>query len=255
MAGQLDERVRTIRRQQDENDAIVSSMEEGVLAVNHASTIINLNEACAQMLGVTAEQARGRFVHEVVRKRELLRFIENAVAADSPIDGDLQVLGRPDRWFRGHGIALHDTERRKIGALIVLHDVTRLRHLENVRRDFVANVSHELKTPITSIKGFVETLLDESLEDKENSLRFLNIVLRQANRLNAIIEDLLSLSRVERGRRANDPPGECRRCRGLALGGGDVREKGRRQRTSALSCAVPKNCEARSMLRSWSRRS
>ena len=199
MARQLDERIRTIRRQQNENEAIVSSMEEGVLAVDCASTVINLNEACARMLGVGAEEARGRIVHEVVRKRELLQFIENAVSAESPIDGDLQVLGRPDRWFRAHGIALHDAERRKIGALIVLHDVTRLRHLENVRRDFVANVSHELKTPITLIKGFVETLLEDSIDDKESARRFLNIVLRQANRLNAIIEDLLSLSRIERG--------------------------------------------------------
>jgi two-component system phosphate regulon sensor histidine kinase PhoR len=94
---------------------------------------------------------------------------------------------------------LHDGQLRKIGALIVLHDVTRLRHLEKIRRDFVANVSHELKTPITSIKGFVETLLHEQLEDKDNSLRFLGIILRQVNRLDAIIGDLLMLSRLERG--------------------------------------------------------
>ena len=94
---------------------------------------------------------------------------------------------------------LHDGQQRKIGALIVLHDVTRLRHLEKIRRDFVANVSHELKTPITSIKGFVETLLHEQLEDKDNSLRFLGIILRQVNRLDAIIGDLLMLSRLERG--------------------------------------------------------
>ena len=83
--------------------------------------------------------------------------------------------------------------------LIVLHDVTRLRHLEEVRRDFVANVSHELRTPITSIKGFVETLLDGALEDKDNALRFLQIMLRQVNRLDAIIGDLLALSRIEKG--------------------------------------------------------
>ena len=199
MAQQLEERIGTIRRQQNEQEAIVSSMEEGVLAVDAASTVINLNEACAQMLGVTAEAACGRLVHEVIRKREMLQFIESAVSADHPIDEDLQVLGRPDRWFRAHGIALHDAERQKIGAVIILHDVSRLRHLENVRRDFVANVSHELKTPITSIKGFVETLLEESLDDKGNALRFLGIVLRQANRLDAIIEDLLTLSRIERG--------------------------------------------------------
>lgn len=199
MASQLEERLRTIRRQENEQEAIVSSMEEGVLAVDASSRIINLNEACAKMLGVRAEAARGRLVHEVLRKREMLEFIQRAVVADQPIDEDLKVLGRPDCWFRVHGIALHDAERQRVGALIILHDVTRVRQLENVRRDFVANVSHELKTPITSIKGFVETLLDESLGDRENAERFLKIVLRQANRLDAIIEDLLCLSRIERG--------------------------------------------------------
>ena len=83
--------------------------------------------------------------------------------------------------------------------LVVLHDNTRLRHLEEVRRDFVANVSHELRTPITSIKGFIETLVDGAFEDKENAHRFLQIMLRQVNRLDAIICDLLMLSRIERG--------------------------------------------------------
>ena len=97
-----------------------------------------------------------------------------------------------------HGVCTTPTHQ-KIGALIVLHDVTRLRRLENVRRDFVANVSHELKTPITSIKGFVETLIDGALDDRENAARFLEIVSRQVNRLDAIIEDLLTLSRLEKG--------------------------------------------------------
>jgi two-component system phosphate regulon sensor histidine kinase PhoR len=98
-----------------------------------------------------------------------------------------------------HGTALSDSQRGKIGVLIVLHDVTRLRHLEEVRCDFVANVSHELRTPITSIKGFIETLLDGALEDKDNAGRFLQIMLRQVNRLDAIISDLLALSRIEKG--------------------------------------------------------
>jgi two-component system phosphate regulon sensor histidine kinase PhoR len=104
-----------------------------------------------------------------------------------------------DRWLHVHGTTLHDGEHQRIGALVVLHDTTRLRRLENVRRDFVANVSHELRTPVTSIKGFVETLLDGAMDDPESTRRFLRIILRQANRLNAIIEDLLTLSRIERG--------------------------------------------------------
>ena len=90
--------------------------------------------------------------------------------------------------------------------MIVLNDVTDLKRLENVRRDFVANVSHELKTPVASIKGFVETLLDGAAEDPEDRRRFLDIIARQADRLEAIIEDLLALSRIEQSEEAGTLP-------------------------------------------------
>jgi two-component system phosphate regulon sensor histidine kinase PhoR len=78
-----------------------------------------------------------------------------------------------------------------------MNDVTRLKKLENIRRDFVANVSHELKTPITSIKGYAETIIDGGMEDREQDKEFLNVIVRQADRLHAIVDDLLSLSRIE----------------------------------------------------------
>ncbi|HET6881209.1 MAG TPA: ATP-binding protein, partial [Pirellulales bacterium] len=99
---------------------------------------------------------------------------------------------------QANGTALRDPYGRPIGAVIVLNDVSRLRQLENLRRDFAANVSHELRTPITSIKGFVETLLDGAMANPPDAERFLNIIGRQADRLNTIIEDLLSLSRIEK---------------------------------------------------------
>jgi two-component system phosphate regulon sensor histidine kinase PhoR len=95
------------------------------------------------------------------------------------------------------GTALRDSEQTPLGAVIVLNDVTRLKRLETMRRDFVANVSHELKTPITSIKGFVETLISGAMDKPEDNKRFLGIVASQADRLNAIIDDLLSLSQLE----------------------------------------------------------
>lgn len=199
MAAELDQRLETIVRQDNEHQAVLASMIEGVLAVDPDGAILSLNEACAQMLGVAAQQARGRLVHEAFRHAGLLAFVEEALASPEPVEQDLEATGPEKHWLHAHGTVLHDGQQRKIGALIVLHDVTRLRHLEKIRRDFVANVSHELKTPITSIKGFVETLLHEQLEDKDNSLRFLGIILRQVNRLDAIIGDLLMLSRLERG--------------------------------------------------------
>lgn len=200
MAIGLDERIQSILRQRNEQEAVLTSMVEGVLAVDINGTVINFNQAFAELLDIDVDKVRGRTVHEVIRKTDLLKFVEATLVASGPIEGDIQLIGaEEDRFLSAHGTALHDTEGRSIGALVVLHDVTQIRTLENVRRDFVANVSHELRTPITSIKGFVETLLDGALEDTENARRFLTIILRQADRLNAIISDLLSLSRIERG--------------------------------------------------------
>jgi two-component system phosphate regulon sensor histidine kinase PhoR len=198
MAAQLDERIQRILRQQSEHQAVLSSMEEGVMAVDRAGTVLSVNDPCAELLGVDPERLRGRSVYEVLRKPDLLKFIENAQASPKSLDGDLRFFSPKERWLHAHATALHDTRGQKIGVLVVLHDVTRLRRLENVRRDFVANVSHELRTPITSIKGFVETLLEDGFEDRAAAQRFLGIVLRQVNRLEMIINDLLLLSRVER---------------------------------------------------------
>jgi two-component system phosphate regulon sensor histidine kinase PhoR len=178
---------------------MLSSMEEGVLAIDNEGAILSLNNAFAALLGAEPATLQGRSIYEVVRKADLLRFIESALAGASPVEGEIQIRGAQDRWVSAHGTALHDSQRGKIGVLIVLHDVTRLRHLEEVRRDFVANVSHELRTPITSIKGFIETLLEGAMEDKDNAGRFLRIMLRQVNRLDAILGDLLALSRIEKG--------------------------------------------------------
>ena len=199
LARRLEGRLGAILTQQHEQEAMLTSMEEGVLAVDGKGTILNLNETCARLLGLDIERLRGRLFHEAVRKPDLMMVVEAALAGQSSVERDVRVMGPDDRWLHAHGSTLYDGERRKIGALLVLHDVTRLRRLENVRRDFVANVSHELRTPITSIKGFVETLLDGALDDRETADRFLRIVSRQVNRLNSIIEDLLALSRIEKG--------------------------------------------------------
>ncbi|MEJ2333354.1 MAG: histidine kinase dimerization/phospho-acceptor domain-containing protein, partial [Desulfobulbaceae bacterium] len=102
-----------------------------------------------------------------------------------------------ERMLQIHGAQLAGAQKNKIGALVVINDVTRLLRLENLRRDFVANVSHELRTPITSIKGYVETLLDEEGEYSQHVHDFLEIISKQTNRLHAIVEDLLTLAKIE----------------------------------------------------------
>jgi len=198
MAEQLDQRIRTVIRQRQEQEAVLASMVEGVMAVDRRERLITLNQAGARLLGVDPETARERPIPELVRHPDLQNFVTRALASSRQVDGEiiLRDNGR-DRLLQVRGTPLRDLQGQAFGALIVLNDVTRLRRLEQARRDFVANVSHELKTPITSIKGFVETLLDGAMQEPDNALSFLQIIAKHADRLNEIIDDLLSLSRIE----------------------------------------------------------
>jgi len=204
MAQQLEHRIRANVRQNTEQEAVLASMVEGVLAVDTDERVISLNQAAAELLGSNQAEAQGRHLQEVIRNADLRRFVATALNCAAPVEGDVVLGSGHDRVLQAHGTALRDVAGQAIGAVIVLNDITRLRRLENLRRDFVANVSHELKTPITSIKGFVETLLDGALHQPEDAERFLRIVAKQADRLNAIIEDLLSLSRIEQGEETGD---------------------------------------------------
>jgi len=204
MARQLEDRLGTIVQQSNEQQAVLASMVEGVLAVDSEERVITLNKAAAELVGNTLTDPLGRKFHEVVRNLDLRRFAARVLVGERPIDDDVILHGDPDRVLQVRGAALRDSAGQSIGAVLVLSDVTHFRRLENIRRDFVANVSHELKTPITSIKGFVETLLDGALENPDDAQRFLRIVATQADRLNAIIEDLLSLSKIEQSERAAD---------------------------------------------------
>ncbi|MCB2204058.1 cell wall metabolism sensor histidine kinase WalK [bacterium] len=197
MAEQLQDRISIIVQQHSQQDAVLYSMIEGVLAFDTDERLININRSAAELLKVDPEKVRGKSIQEVVRNVGLQRFVEEALSANDNTEGYVTLVDDVERFLQVHGSILKDDAGMPIGLLVVLNDVTELRTLENVRRDFVANVSHELKTPITSIKGFVETLLDGAINDRDDALRFLGIVSRQADRLNAIIEDLLSLSRIE----------------------------------------------------------
>jgi two-component system phosphate regulon sensor histidine kinase PhoR len=197
MAAQLDERIGTIIRQRQEQEAVLASMVEGVIAVDSRSRIISLNRAATNLLGMDPAFVIQRSINEVVENPDLQWFITRSLAASQTIEGEINLQGDKPRFLQAHGTTLKDPQGKAFGVLIVVHDVTRLRQLENARRDFVANVSHELKTPITSIKGFVETLLEGAMLDPDHAGEFLRIIGRQADRLGAIIEDLLSLSRIE----------------------------------------------------------
>jgi two-component system phosphate regulon sensor histidine kinase PhoR len=200
---QLVERGLTIGRQGTQQEAVLGSMIEGVLAIDARQRVVGINQAAAELLAVDAGRAIRRPLQDVVRNPDLRRFALRAIDCREPVEDDLLLRGVRDRTIRLRGTALRDLSGEG-GAVIVLNDVTDVKRLENVRRDFVANVSHELKTPIASIKGFVETLLDGASDDPVDARRFLDIIARQADRLAAIIEDLLALSRIEQSEGTGD---------------------------------------------------
>ena len=198
MASGLRQRIDTITQQRNELEGVLSSMMEGVVGVDLEERIIGMNQAAARILGCDTALVQGRNIQEVLRHSELQRFVKEALSSEVPVEKDLVLYLQGERVLSGLGTPLRDGEGRRKGALIVLNDVTRLRKLESIRRDFVANVSHEIKTPLTAIKGFVETLKDGAAEKPEDAERFLRIIQKHVERLEAIVEDLLSLSRIEK---------------------------------------------------------
>ena len=230
-------------------------MVEGVLAVDARRQVLSLNQAAAVMLRGEVDELAGRTLGEVVRQRELLDFVDRALAERGPVAAELTMWGEPERIVQARGTTLRDVDGHSLGAVIVLHDVTQFRRLETLRRDFVANVSHELKTPVASIKGFVETLLDGAMENPQETQRFLQIVAKQADRLHALIEDLLSLSRIEQSEQSSTmtlelgsaQAGARRGARGLSAVGGGPKH-------SRSCCAAPTISKSGCTRRCWSRR-
>jgi len=198
MAQQLHTRINTITQQRTEIEAILSSMVEGVIAVDADERIIIMNNAASKMFGCDPSTVQGHSMQETVRNTHLQQFISETLSGAKPVEKEIELSSGEGRYLFGHGTLIRNIEGNKTGALFVLSDITKLRRLENIRKDFVANVSHEIKTPITAIKGFVEILRDESEKDEQDIKRFLEIIAKHVNRLEAIIDDLLKLSRIEK---------------------------------------------------------
>ena len=194
----LERTIEGLTAQRNQRDAILSSMVEGLLAVDGEDRVLLVNAAAQEFLAIGDAPWASRPLLEVVRIPRLAQFVDEVRNSSQPLRVELVVREARLRYLELHGAPMRVSETGPRGAVVVFNDVTRLRKLEEVRKEFVANVSHELKTPITSIKGFLETLVDGgALEEPESARRFLGIIQRQSDRLAAIIDDLLYLSRLE----------------------------------------------------------
>jgi len=196
MAAQLQERIDAVISQRNEFETVLTSMVEGIVAIDPQGRVLSFNAAFSRMLAVPAGRLKGRDIHEIIRDRSFHQLLAESQNLNKLVQGDFVVRQPVERVFDTHCVPLAGVAAKPAGTLVVLHDVSRMRRLENVRRDFVANVSHEIRTPLTAIKGFVETLM-QAAEDPEERRRFLDIIQRQVNRLNDILEDLLALARLE----------------------------------------------------------
>ena len=197
MAARLEKRIEAEINQRNEMEAILSSMTEGVIALDMGEHILGFNRAAAGIVKGLEPSSKGKVLQEVIRNLQLHRFVLRALEDDISVSEDIVLYQAVQRIVNVHATPMSDSRETRIGTLLVINDVTQLRHLEKIRQDFVANVSHEIKTPLTAIKGFVETLQSGAKNNPDEVDRFIAIIEKHANRLEAIVEDLLQLSRIE----------------------------------------------------------
>ena len=196
-------------------DAMLSTMVEGVLAVDKNGKILHVNPALKELFNLPIDGGRGKHYLEVLRHSDVDHVLKLVLEKQQPQSGEIQTFDQGRKTLQIHAEPLQQSGQF-IGALLVMHDITRLRELEKIRREFVANVSHELHTPLSSIKGFAETLQMGGLEDKKNRADFVHSIEIQTDRMIKLVDDLLDLSRIESGQ--HKPQRSSLSLRTLALG-------------------------------------
>src|SRR5262249_45010078 len=197
-AARLDRTIRTLTEERNLSSAILGSMVEGVAVVNGSERLVFANPGFAEILGLDVPPEAGRALVEVVRQTELIEAVRQVLQGHSRVEAEIVTGTLRQHFFAATVAAVHAQEAT--GAVVVLHDITDLRKLERVRRDFVANVSHEFKTPLTAIQGLPETLLGGALADQQNPRRFLKIILEPSRRLARLTDDLLKFSQMDADR-------------------------------------------------------
>lgn len=202
MAKELDKKIATITKEKNEQKNILNyiniiqySMSEGLIAIDLENKISTINKAASSYLDIDRKKDIGKQYDKKIKNKAIKKIIKSILKKQRPITKEIRIGQMKKMFFTVNGKVLKDQKLKPVGCLIVMTDVTRLKQLEAMRRVFVANVSHELKTPITSIGGYIETAQkDISLKTKNE---FLEKAIKQNNRLNSIIDDLLRLSRIE----------------------------------------------------------
>jgi two-component system phosphate regulon sensor histidine kinase PhoR len=200
MTQQLRSQIDIMAADRNKTLAILAGMVEGVVAVDREERVVHANAAAQAILGIDARTALGRRIWEVMRVVEVSDALGESMRQNRVRVSEVRLpTPKKDQVIQLTATPLRNGSDQIDGAVVVLHDVSELRQLESVRRDFVANISHELKTPLTAIRGLVETLIDDGAMDRDTHDRFIEKIRDQSSRLSNLVSDLLTLSRLESG--------------------------------------------------------
>ncbi|MCM3704765.1 MULTISPECIES: two-component system histidine kinase PnpS [Cytobacillus] len=199
LARNLQEMVKSQEMQQDRLGALIENMGSGLILIDSRGYINLVNRPYKEVFNVNPSEYLYKLYYEVIEHKGITEVIEEIFMTEQKVKKQLIIpVNIERRYFEVYGVPIIGTNDEWKGILLVFHDITELKKLEQMRKDFVANVSHELKTPVTSIKGFSETLLDGAMENKQTLNEFLNIILKESDRLQSLIQELLDLSKIEK---------------------------------------------------------
>lgn len=198
LARNLQELMRLKESQQDRLSTLIENMGSGLILIDSRGYINLINKPYKEIFNVEPSEYVNKLYYEVIEHEAISQMVEEIFMTEQKVRKQVVLpLEIERRHFEVYGVPIIGTNNVWKGILLVFHDITELKKLEQMRKDFVANVSHELKTPITSIKGFSETLLDGAMNDKATLEAFLEIILKESDRLQVLIQDLLDLSKIE----------------------------------------------------------
>jgi len=195
MSEQLKKRLEQLYVEKKKRDAIFTSMTEGVIALDLSGNILDINRAAIEMLELP-ENANGLSFYSLIDNDDILNIVGKIIKNKELVESELNLKGTQERHVRICGTVL-SSKGNIFGAVIVFYDLTQVKKLENFRHDFIADVSHEIKTPLTAIRAAVETLDEGAIKEPENAKKFMQIITRHSDRLNSLVHDILSLSSLE----------------------------------------------------------
>jgi len=198
MAAKLNETITSLQDKNIKLESIMSSMINGIIAVDNSEEILFINPVAESLLGITDREVTGKHILQVVRNNSIDNYLKKILMNKEFFSTEVNFDDSNEKILKLYANPIKQNGANDIeGIIITIQDVTELRKLERIRTEFIANVSHELKTPLTSIKGFAETLKSFDFDDRQDAIRFLNIIEDEAERLYRLINDILSLSELE----------------------------------------------------------